>query len=375
VVSHSRPGILIHQTEGLAGVARRIAGRGRRALSSTLLYVRRGLSRIRRHLAKPLLVSVQKPLNTTPVGRRLLIAGTVVSAPLTWATRRRLGARIATGAATTVPRHTGFLFLQPTILPGIDEVVSTCQRVYDDHRAALAPPDESGRHSDYLVELLSDRELRAHPELVDFCLQPGLVGTVARYLGTCPLLRRVGLVVSFPAHHLADSRLLHADPEDLTQLKLFINVFEVNHEGGPVRFLPSEVSSRVNRGRRARTRPHRFRHRRWTDGEVFRHAQPDALRSHVGAPGSAVLVDSSRCLHYGSRLRGGVRVVFMAQYLRRQFAYPTTANDLRWHPRAHDPLVGPCLEYRRGQPVRGVPAGDDGAGQDDPASTSTTAVP
>jgi hypothetical protein len=70
-----------------------------------------------------------------------------------------------------------------------------------------------------------------------------------------------------------------------------------------------------------------------------------------------------------------VRVVFMAQYLRRQFAYPTTANDLRWHPRAHDPLVGPCLEYRRGQPVRGVPAGDDGAGQDDPASTSTTAVP
>ena len=56
---------------------------------------------------------------------------------------------------------------------------------------------------------------------------------MSRYLGTLPVLRRVGLWLSLSAPVKGASRLFHLDPEDVTQVRMFVNVIEVSKPQGP----------------------------------------------------------------------------------------------------------------------------------------------
>ena len=82
---------------------------------------------------------------------------------------------------------------------------------------------------DYLRNLLSNDDLRQYPLLVDFALSDAAMGMAAGYLGTIPHLNRVDLLYSIPreSDDKVSSQLFHVDPEGLTQVKFFINVFDV----------------------------------------------------------------------------------------------------------------------------------------------------
>jgi hypothetical protein len=72
----------------------------------------------------------------------------------------------------------------------------------------------------------------------------------------------------------------------------------------------------------------------------------------AGPPGSGVFLDTSRCLHFGSRMEPGrIRLVFHAQFLRYHFAYSCSANRFDRTRAGGDAIRSRLLAQRPGMPV------------------------
>jgi len=178
----------------------------------------------------------------------------------------------------------------------------------------------SGKQS-FLRYLLDDTDLRRHPELVDFGLGDALLGPVSRYLGMVPLLTRLDLMYSLPrgADGNIESQLFHLDHEGLTQVKSFVHVYDVGAAEGPFTFIPADASARIVRDirrlRRERGHLADVEARRYLDEEVEAVGGREAIVTIQGPAGAGVAVDTSRCLHLGSRVApGAFRLCLYVQY-------------------------------------------------------------
>ena len=79
---------------------------------------------------------------------------------------------------------------------------------------------------------------------------------------------------------------------------------------GPLTFVAADVTKRVLRalGREA--------HETWYDDEqILSRCEPAAVQALTGEAGSGAFVDTSRCLHFGSRTRAGRRAVLMLNFV------------------------------------------------------------
>ena len=177
------------------------------------------------------------------------------------------------------------------------------------------------RKQSFLRYLLDDEDLRAHPELVDFALSDPLLGPATRYLGMVPYFSRLDLMYSLPRvqGEAIASQLFHLDHEGLTQVKFFIHLFDVGDAEGPFSFIPADASARIIRDirklRKARGQAHDVESRRYLDEEVAAVGGNEAIVTVKGPTGTGVAVDTSRCLHLGSRVDPGTfRLCLYLQY-------------------------------------------------------------
>jgi hypothetical protein len=92
-------------------------------------------------------------------------------------------------------------------------------------------------------------------------------------------------------------------------VKCFVNVWDVGEGGGAFTFLPkADTSNALRNGGLLKI---------VSDAELDRVAPKAEKIAAVGGAGSGVLVDTSRCLHQGSRARLRARLVFQFQYVSR----------------------------------------------------------
>lgn len=300
------------------------------------------------------LIPSRKRLNAFRAGRALLRACVIARHPWEYWLRRREARRLVRIAAPVrIDRAAGFSRFAIGDFDGLPSVVRLAKHIYEERRPHLGSMRASTRKREHMEEMLSDDDLRRYPEFVQFCLSIPVVNAVSRYLGTVPVLRRVGLLLSSPADDNAGSRLYHLDPEDFRQVKLFVNVFGVTPDHGPLTWLPGHVSGAVlkrvwRREKAAGERRDQFR--RWDDDELTPLAGASDRVELLGPEGTGALVDTSRCLHFGSRIKpGAMRLVFYAQYLRYHFPYPTDRNRINLSRKPDDPLVARLLAPRPGR--------------------------
>jgi hypothetical protein len=128
----------------------------------------------------------------------------------------------------------------------------------------------------------------------------------------------VDLVYSLPrpGGDKIDIQLFHLDPEGLRQVKFFIQIFDVGEPQGPFSFIPGDVSARVLRDIAAWRRQHGApASRRYSDEEVTAVGGDGELITVQGPAGTAIAIDTSRCLHLGSRVQPGTfRLMLYLQY-------------------------------------------------------------
>lgn len=265
----------------------------------------------------------------TRLGSAAWRTATFLSAPGETRRRQRLASQYeARRLRATMSADGGFCLLEPAHLGQIDGVLAACRDIFERKRAE-EEAGATGVECDgdlklraakrgHLRNLLSNDDLRQHPELVDFALSEDTLGLATQYLGMVPYLNRVDLLYSTPrpGDDKVSSQLYHVDPEGLSQVKIFINVNDVGEAEGPLTFLPADRTARVISDVRALRRRHGKQHTgRYLDDEVTAVGAGSAAVRVTGPTGSGVAVDTSRCLHMGSRVRDGrFRLCLYLQY-------------------------------------------------------------
>jgi len=282
----------------------------------TLRHTTKNVTRVQRHL--------YHRARYTGAGRALLAVSDVVTSPRDALLRKR--AVIAYNRhhpSTAMSRHDGYALLRAGSLPGADEAIALALQLFEEKRRkveASTGPDTAlhAKKWAFLRSVLTNQDLARHPGLVDFALSDGLLSLVTNYLGTIPHLNRVDLLYSV-AHGEGDaisSQIFHLDPEGRRQAKLFLNLRDVGDDEGPFTFIPASESRRIVQAIARRRSPEdEVLMGRYLDREIAAVGGLDGAISVSGPAGSAALVDTSRCLHYGSRVRPGTyRLCLYIQY-------------------------------------------------------------
>jgi hypothetical protein len=171
------------------------------------------------------------------------------------------------------------------------------------------------------IDLLLPEDLLAHPAILQFALHDQFLRATADYLGQVPRLYHLRVWWSPPSESLDGSRQFHYDHRDRRQVKIFVNLDAVDEAAGPLHFLGADDCARFD----AQVG---YRHGRIRDEEVYGVCPREHLRDSCGEAGTGVIVDTARCLHYGSRLNTRDRLMLAISYVRANSALPNPSPSL-----------------------------------------------
>src|SRR3990167_1051201 len=239
--------------------------------------------------------------------------------------RRRQIARKLThhsSHALLVSEKTGYRILKPGTIPGSDQIVSKCRKLYDaslselqkkmgqEVFAYLLLANQSGMH-DVTLSSGDVYDLTLIPSLTEFVLSPTLVEAASCYLGEVPILAGVTVYVSFPNVTKVGSQLYHLDKGDFRQVKFIFAITDAHEENGPFTFIPADQVSAVEKTIGAGL------YTRVPDEQVYAVISKEEVVKFLGPMGSCLIIDTGRCLHYGSRGNTQFRCLLEIQYMSR----------------------------------------------------------
>lgn len=236
--------------------------------------------------------------------------------------RRELAASVvsdtqAKAMASQLDSH-GFCDITALVDPALLQAVGDAGE-HKRLRADQASATQHVQHKDFWLRLLdedkSDGTLPTDNPFVAFAIQPAVLSVLARAYGEIPFLDDVLLTLSRPTTKtLSLSQLWHRDYDDTRTIKMFIYLTDVNdRDDGPFTFLDGQVSDRLGASLRSRR----------SDAEVDAKLRAGELREMIAPRLSVFMVETSRCLHMGSRVsQGHERLLYTASYISTPRLYP-----------------------------------------------------
>lgn len=186
-----------------------------------------------------------------------------------------------------------------------DALVESWQALEVPSHAAAAPrrpPQATGKA--FFRECLSDEDIATNPVFIMTALNEGVLIAVMQTLGLVPHLESVDILISSPSTQpVSASQLWHYDVNDERIIKLFVYLEDCGPENGPFTYIRADQSMRV-----ARRVGHYV-----NDEAIAVHISPSDWEKVEGKAGTAFLIDTGRCYHFGSRCEKR-RVAFIATY-------------------------------------------------------------
>lgn len=247
----------------------------------------------------------------------LVRAAKTAARPVEHARRRSQAARLLREPSdfkNKISESRGVWVFDPDELPGAKAAASACAKLFDERfsQESSAPPDGTNRKK-HLRALIPADELAQNDAILQFALSRPLLEAATSYFGSAPVLSAISLFLTTKNSSQISSQLFHLDGEDVTQLKLFVNVWDTGEQQGPFTTLTaartSELLGQVDRKKRLNRGDMSF-----DDDFVLSGTGEDQIVRFTGKAGSGGFVDTSRCLHYGSRGNAKERLVLMIKY-------------------------------------------------------------
>lgn len=236
------------------------------------------------------------------------------------ALRQRLAAEIPDSPLSLEPGAAWRLF-EPGMLAELDQLASDCADVFEQFQSSGEADRCLARNPNkrFLLGVVSGNEMLAYPQLIKGMLARPVLDAVTAYLGIVPRLEGAVLWWTPPNQSETSSQLWHIDELAQRQVKILLNCSDVDDQSGPLHFLPADRSDRIRK---------EFGHTRGRLDEQRLQAeiQPGEVLKATGGPGSGVIMDSSRCLHFGSR--GNQRDRLLLAF---HFFAPDSPVDSRYH--------------------------------------------
>jgi hypothetical protein len=210
-----------------------------------------------------------------------------------------------------VSRETGFGKIDLRGLPAFEAALAEAQRL------AKSREDRANPSKGSLEFVATGADYDAQSAAVALATSPQVLCPVIRYFQRLPILFGIGFNrASANEKILNSSHMLHVDPEDTTQLKVFVPLTVVE-EDRAFYALPAPLTDIV---------VEKLRHTmgRLSDDVVEGIVGPGRLLNGAGPAGMACVCDTNRCLHFGGRPGRLVRDVLAFTYV-----LPTST----WFPR------------------------------------------
>jgi hypothetical protein len=222
---------------------------------------------------------------------------------------RELGALLAQNGPFKCPpieMRDGWALDTSMSLPSLDRVLAESDCIINE-RAGVRT-SAVGRYRSYFQNMWTPQDAEKYPAFLDFATSTDVLSVVSSALQCIPALSTtlppsIRLVESNAAFDDRpecphDSQLYHLDPYSLPNVYVLVLLRDTRPENGPWTFLPRSVSQRVRRelGYWKRGKPYRL-----NDDEVYAHVGRSEVIEFVGARGSVLFIESSGCMHYGSR--------------------------------------------------------------------------
>jgi hypothetical protein len=215
--------------------------------------------------------------------------------------------------AITIPDDDGYVKLSAAELAGGDasfaKISELCRTWINDASRVNKEKKE------FLINLMRGQDLIDHPEILKLALHDEILSAVTRYFDQAPRLFNLYMWWSPPNQSLKGSQLYHYDHRDTRQAKVFINLNDVTDESGPLHFIKASDCLKVDAGIG-------YSQDRYTDEEVYSCMPESNVVVAKGKAGTAFIVDTARCLHYGSRGNSLDRLILMVSFARANAVEP-----------------------------------------------------
>jgi hypothetical protein len=220
--------------------------------------------------------------------------------------------------SVAIPEDTGWMRLAVDRLDGLDGAVRQTAAFA---REWIDDASRSPIRKSYLFNMLRPQEVLDNPAFLSIALNGTILAAVARYFGQAPCLQKLAIMRSPPNSSTDGSQLYHYDHRDSRQAKLFLNLCDVAEENGPTHFLSAADSKRID----AKVG---YKQDRYTDEQIYSAVPRSQVINTVGSAGTGFLIDTARCLHYGSRGNSVDRLVLLASYVRTNNVNPSDGCEV-----------------------------------------------
>jgi hypothetical protein len=235
----------------------------------------------------------------------------IIGSPLDFLRRKRAARKIVRIARNPfkIPEQLGYRTIKPNEFPEHLAALNLCQNILRDRANILAENPNT-----YGIDLLATDGLswtklpldyRQRDTLLDLALSPKLIAAAAEYLGEIPTVESLQLYCTTGFNKLEGNNFYHFD-KDHRMVKFWMAINEIDDDTGPFTFLPANRSDIV--------RKQVGYYGRLTDEKVYAAVPASERIEFKGQAGSMLLVDTCRCVHYGSRTRKGPRAMLLIQY-------------------------------------------------------------
>lgn len=235
--------------------------------------------------------------------------------PIDWRRRRHMAKSVVSGSKWRgfLTKEKGMTAFAPGEIPGLENVHLLGQHIYKERKDEVLKSGRGRSEYNSFHVLLNDEEVSAYPELVEAALSDSMMEIMTDYFGSVPRLQNINLWIATPDEANVGSNLFHLDKPDVHFVTVFINVFPVTPENGPMTALPADLSHRACFETHYQSLYYNG-DGRLPDVNMLSHCGEENLFALTGPAGVGVMCDTSICLHYGSRCRSGERVSVVFRY-------------------------------------------------------------
>jgi hypothetical protein len=175
--------------------------------------------------------------------------------------------------------------------------------------------------------ILRKDDFKKYPEILKFAMNEKILKIVSDYLGMSPQITQIQLWLTPPNDTLISSQVFHIDSDDMKIVKLFVNCNDVDSDSGPFTFYSKPDTKKFKEFHSIDY------HDRYPDEFVERVLSSESSKEFLDK-GSAILVDTANCLHFGGRGNKKERLVFNVTY------HPV---PVVLEPAGHMPDIPACL--------------------------------
>jgi hypothetical protein len=191
-------------------------------------------------------------------------------------------------------------------LPYLDDVLREADEIIAERAGVSTMP--TGAYRSFFQDMWTPGDAERYPSFLNFATSSPLLAVICDYLRSIPVMSTtlptgVRLVESNAEYddrpdEPKDSQLFHIDYYSKPNVYVLVLLRDTTPENGPWSFLPASVTERVKAGSDywKRGTPYRL-----SDAQVYSVADRDDLIEFCYPRGTVLFIESSGCLHYGSR--------------------------------------------------------------------------